>query len=475
MQSWPNVSRVFGDNRRNLRVLKIVVVATPALFAVVLDLLRHHALQQTRPANADIVFLFMVILFVSFFFFEFVFAVINHVQGNRMQELETLNTVNMAVGEFHDRNALLNKAMSTLIDITNADCGELYVVDERSHDLMHAFHGGPQDDVPSRETQRQLTKRLMEESRRLNHAVVFENVGCSNEPEQAIASRANPGVSSIAVIPLQTRGRTVGAACLLSAHHDHFKPSQTQLLRNVGNRIAVAIDNACLYEKVQAVVVLEERTRISAELHDGLAQLLGYVITKSQATRQLLTKMAVATEYLAEIENAAQEVYTDTREAILGLSTAIRGDTNMVVALREYVARFNQMQGVNVEVIAPDSSIPSLPPQVELQAIRITQEALSNVRKHAEAARATIKVTAGDDAVSIAVVDDGKGFDIDEVENRGGLGFGLRNMKWRAASIGADLLVDSKPNEGTTVILCIPLTFVRAPLEAGGEIESDNS
>lgn len=466
---------MFSDNRRNLKVLRIVVVVSPALFAVVVDLLRYHALEQAIPAIPDIVFLFMVILTTSFFFFEFVFAAINRLQGERVQELETLNTVNEAVGEFHDLNALLAGAMNTLIGITSADYGELYMVDERSHELMHMLHGGSQDDASWRQTQLQLRKGLMVESHRFSQAVVVENVGPSHEHEQLIASLADMGINSLAVIPLQSRGRTEGVACLLSLHHDHFKPSQIQLLRGVGNRIALAIDNACLYEKVQAVVVLEERERISVELHDGLAQLLGYVITKSQATRQLLTRMTVATEYLAEIENAAQEVYMDTREVILGLSTAIAGDKSMIAALREYVARFNQMHGARVEVISDDSSIPSLPPRVELQSIRIIQEALSNIRKHAEATCATITVTAGDDKVTIAVADDGKGFDVDEVARRDGASFGLRNMKRRSESIGADLLVDSKPEHGTIVTLCIPVTFLAATLEAGGEIESTDS
>jgi signal transduction histidine kinase len=185
--------------------------------------------------------------------------------------------------------------------------------------------------------------------------------------------------------------------------------------------------------------------------------------------------MAVASDYLVEIENVAQEVYKDTREAILGLRTAVSGDRSMVSALREYATRFNQMNSIKTELIVDDSIIPSLPPNVELQAIRIVQEALSNIRKHAEATRATIKVTNEKDEVIIVIEDDGKGFDVNENGKRDFTRFGLRNMKERADNIHGRFLVESKPESGTKVTLGIPLTFPHTPVEEGEEVESIDS
>lgn len=139
----------------------------------------------------------------------------------------------------------------------------------------------------------------------------------------------------------------------------------------------------------------------------------------------------------------------------------------MVSALREYAARFNQMNSIQTELTVGDRIIPSLSPQIELQAIRIVQEALSNVRKHAEATRATIRVAAGDDEVTIVVEDDGKGFDVDKTEKGDLTKFGLRNMKERADSIHGSLFVESRPENGTKVTLKIPLTSSRAAVEGG--------
>ena len=237
----------------------------------------------------------------------------------------------------------------------------------------------------------------------------------------------------------------------------------------------MAIEKARLYEKVQALAVLEERERISAELHDGLAQVLSYVITKSQATRQLLQKLTEANDSLGEIENVAQELYTDTREAIVGLRTAISGDRNMVSAIREYVERFNQMHDIKTELVVTDLVIPSLSPQVELQAIRIVQEALSNARKHAEATYATIRIATGDEAITIAIKDDGKGFDTDILVKEDFTKFGLRNMKERADRIHSGLSIESSPQNGTEVTLRIPTTSFQISTEESREIENTNS
>jgi signal transduction histidine kinase len=311
-----------------------------------------------------------------------------------------------------------------------------------------------------------LKKRFIKERARINPLILGNIADLQNEPMTSILGA---GISSLAILPLRSPNGTIGFVCLLSQKPDHFKTNATSLLRSLGNRVAVAIERARLYEKVQAGAVLEERERISAELHDGLAQVLGYVITKSQATRQLLRKITAAHDHLVELENVAQEVYTDTREAILGLRTAISGDRNMVSALREYATRFNQMHSIKTELIIGDNIIPALPPHVELQAIRIVQEALSNIRKHANATKATIKISAECNEVIVVVEDDGKGFDYNGIGDRDFTRFGLKNMKERADSIHSQFSVESGVGNGTKVILRIPLIFSEAALVDGGE------
>jgi signal transduction histidine kinase len=263
----------------------------------------------------------------------------------------------------------------------------------------------------------------------------------------------------MATVPLTSRSGIVGVFVLLSLEPNHFKSNEASFLTNIGTQIAAGIENARLYEKVQGLVIAEERERIAKELHDGLAQVLGYVITKSEATRQILSKVTVASDYLVELENVAQDIYTDTREDILGLRTAVSGDRDLISAFREYLSRFSQMHGIKTVFEAGDQTVPRLSPQVELQAIRIMQEALSNIRKHAEPSRALVKVVTNENELSLIIEDDGKGFDIDGLEQSGFAKFGIRTMKERADSIHGRLGIESKVGHGTKVTLVIPLNL----------------
>ena len=97
---------------------------------------------------------------------------------------------------------------------------------------------------------------------------------------------------------------------------------ELHLLELMADHIATAVENARLHEEVQTLAILSERERLAREMHDGLAQVLGYVSTKAQAVRELLKggQMKEAVHHMEQLEAAAQETYDDVREAILALS-----------------------------------------------------------------------------------------------------------------------------------------------------------
>ena len=472
MRRWFAQFISFPHTRRSLTFFRVSAVLFPALTALLLDRLRAIYFPGINPLAWSLV-LFLAVVLVSLLFIRVVIIVADNLQQEntrRVHELATLNELSQTLDMFHNLTALLKPAMEKLLQVTRSDIAELYLANEQSHELTHALHLGPMEDLFAAEVTENLRDRLVRANARFNeHVLVGETNILPGGPFPAVE---NSGVRSAALIPLKSMGGTVGVIALFSRGRDHYRAGESGLLLNLGSRIALAIEKARLYEKVQAVAVLEERERISAELHDGLAQVLGYVITKSQATRQLLRKMTEANDYLVELENVAQEVYTDTREAILGLRTAISGNRSMVSAIREYALRFNQMHNIRTELVTGDAIIPSLPPQVELQAIRIVQEALSNIRKHAKATRANIKVSAVEGSVVIVVEDDGKGFDMEKHERLDWTKFGLRNMKDRAESINGVLSIDSRLDKGTTITLKIPLNLVQNPEKKGEEIAS---
>ncbi|MCC6187404.1 MAG: HAMP domain-containing protein, partial [Anaerolineales bacterium] len=143
------------------------------------------------------------------------------------------------------------------------------------------------------------------------------------------------------------------------------------------NRMADQLERHVREEKVRAEVrqraIVEERERIARELHDGLAQVLGYVHTKATAVRLLLARQQTqaAEKQLIQLEEAARGLFVDVREAILGLRMTGQQDLRLGCLLTAYAERFSQLSDLPVEVqVAPTVTDLNLPPETELQLLR---------------------------------------------------------------------------------------------------------
>lgn len=251
-------------------------------------------------------------------------------------------------------------------------------------------------------------------------------------------------------IPIVFQSRDIGVL-YLARMSSGFSRQEVDLLSMFALQAAIAIENARLYEEVQRVAVLDERERIAREMHDGLGQLLGFLSTKAQAVNELLAagRYDSAGKQVRELADAAQDLHGDMREAISGLRTTTELKRGLVPVLREVVQRFRDRSRLPVRVEVPGSALAvSWGPIVDAELIRIVQEALANVRKHAGAQRAWVRISREDGRVAIRVEDDGCGFD-PASSPRGT--FGLRCMAERADKIGATLSIVSGPGRGTQV------------------------
>ena len=205
---------------------------------------------------------------------------------------------------------------------------------------------------------------------------------------------------------------------------------------------------------VRQRAIVEERERIARELHDGLAQLLGYVNTKAMAVRLMLKnrQTEAAERHLLQLEEAARELFVDVRQAILGLKTAGQIGDGLTATLKDFAAQFSRLSGVPAEVVVtPGVEGLPLTAETELQLLRIVQEALTNVRKHALATRAWVSLRSNGGTLELTVGDDGVGFEPERLRINHQPHFGLSTMRERAEAIGAEFHLDSEPGVGTRV------------------------
>lgn len=370
----------------------------------------------------------------------------------RNRDLATLHELSAAAGSTLELDQVLDIALAAIIDVSEADSGEIWLLDERSETLGLAARRTTEADAPQ-----------SAEILKLGEGVVGR-VAESGEPMYRPEPLGNEALRVLASLPLRSEGKVVGVLCVASREPMTLATRDQQLLESMANQMGVAIKNAQLYEKVQAMAVLEERERIAHEMHDGVSQVLGYVNTKAFAVRKLLKegKSLEAQQLLAELEEAAREVYADVREAILGLLSTKQTEAGFVAGLNEYLQHFSRQSGLRVRCQSDDEVRDlSLSVATEIQVIRIIQEALSNVRKHAKASEIWVRLAAKDDQLIVTVEDNGQGFD-PSVSRRGEWPrFGLRTMRERAEAIGGTFHIDAQPYNGTNVTVMVPLTGSR--------------
>lgn len=268
--------------------------------------------------------------------------------------------------------------------------------------------------------------------------------------------------------PLQRAGETIGLLMVGSRVERGFAVDEVETLSSLANQAAIAIENARLQARLRELAVVAERERIAREMHDGLAQVLGYVNTKSQAIEELLAagRTGDARDMLAELGAAARSIYVDVREAILGLRSPVVPGVGLVAAVEDYAARFAEASKIAIRVDAPDAARRlDLVPDVEAQVFRIVQEALTNVRKHSGAGRADVAFSVHDGWLEVVIADDGHGM----AESLAAIDrprYGVRVMRERAESIGATVGWTSPPDGGCRVHLAVA-TGTRAPARAG--------
>jgi len=210
---------------------------------------------------------------------------------------------------------------------------------------------------------------------------------------------------------------------------------------------------------VHCQAVVEERERLAREMHDGIAQTLAHLNVRIQALKELLGAGRLDSAYaqLSHMELLMDAAYGEVRRSIYGLRIGGCLGGNLASYLSEYVRRWGDEDGVQADFSLSGAERPELPPEVEVQLVRIVQEALANIRQHARATRASVSLQVRGDRLRLVVQDNGRGFEPPHFSEPVGQHFGLQTMRERAESVGGHLDVQSRPGQGTCVVADLPL------------------
>jgi signal transduction histidine kinase len=208
--------------------------------------------------------------------------------------------------------------------------------------------------------------------------------------------------------------------------------------------------------------VMQERERLSRELHDGVAQLVAHLLLRLDTIKELVEadRHQEAEAELERLHGVADEIYEDIGESITGLRTNV-AERGLICALQDYVDQVEERHQIPVSLRADDAA-DRLPPLAAFQLFRLIQEALTNVRKHAAAREATVTLTSnGPDQLRVVIADDGQGFTPGSQGNDKARPLGLTSMRERVEALGGTFQVNSQPGSGTQVTATIPIPRMR--------------
>jgi nitrate/nitrite-specific signal transduction histidine kinase len=453
---------IYGGDM-SLRQLKLTTIFAPLVFLLVLDFVRRNVQPELMQSWPGELLVAGVVLFGVLLFNGSVFGRIERMQAqlaHQNRELLALHEAGLDVAGELGLDLVLQKVVDHATDLLDARYGALSVP---------SVGGGIEAFVTAGITPEEraligpppvghgLLSVVLDEGQRLRLRDL------TRDPRSIGFPAHHPPMHSLVAVPILSAGRVLGNLYVSEKRGAaEFSDEDEETLVRFATQAGLAIDNARLHRRVRDVAIVEERERIAREMHDSLAQVLGYVNTKAQAVQELLKRGQTerASVQVAQLGEAARAAYADVREGILALRTSLGGGRGFLEALTEFLERWTEQSEVQalLEVRPPGASLDALPPAAELQLLRIVQEALANVRKHATANRVEVRITPTPTEIETVIDDDGSGFVVGQARPGGDQlpHFGLSTMRERAESVGGTLDIVSAPGEGTRVTVRMP-------------------
>ena len=278
------------------------------------------------------------------------------------------------------------------------------------------------------------------------------------DPRLGGPSPLRVGYRSLVSIPILAGDHVLGSMELAIKEKYHWEKDELRWLALVGRSVGVIVRQVQLNERLKSMAALEERNRVAQEIHDGIAQLLGSLrmwADEAQISLEEGQLEAVETA-IGKIERTSRDAYASLREEMLGLRDTLVPGKNLIPVLKEYLSRYQRQWGIKAEMELQDGWRDNLhiDPAAEIQLLRIIQEGLTNVRRHAQATQVCLNFVESEQRLLVEIQDNGIGFDTQRVD---GDNLGLRIMRERVASVDGKIQVHSDPEQGTRLVIDIPM------------------
>jgi two-component system nitrate/nitrite sensor histidine kinase NarX len=358
----------------------------------------------------------------------------------RNQELTTLRQLQMALGQKDDFEESVSRVVEGLREAFDFESAwiEIKAAEPRFPGLKLRFGNPSWLESPA------------------GQALVAKTLAAApGDGGPRVVEQYNDEAGAVLTAPIcLSKGTVIGALIITADPETLLQRAQFSLVENAADQIAMLVENQRMQLDTHYRIVMQERIRLAREIHDSLAQTLAYLKLTATQMQSMLAHgdLSRLEQALHQSYQALSQAYLETREVIDNLRIAPK--QSFADLLEQLALDFERSSGLPVETKFA-AALPEVTPEIQAQLLRVVQEALSNVRRHASARRVQILLGVWNRQLQLEVCDDGAGFDADDVPEFSR--HGLKGMRERAELIGADFQIVSQPGKGTCVKVQLPV------------------
>jgi signal transduction histidine kinase len=395
--------------------------------------------------------------------------------GPFRQQLLSLYSISIEIAMVHELPPVLDRALGYCLDLTDSQFGFVGLLDSTKHMMdVAAIKGFEPSDPRFYDRFRTIPVRpnLFGAVIREGSSVMSDDV--LNDPRRVGQPYGHPPVRTYLGVPLRVGDDTIGMIGVANRAAGYSEDNE-RLLSTFANQVAVAINNARLYENQRELinnlellhheldqvererVLREERQRIAADLHDRIEQGIFAIGLQVNSELDKADLPAETAKRLVEIRRLAAKMAETTKEVVFALSSRLPNAGDLSETLRQFVADLARSVPLDVELLVSGERV-SLEPRIEAALSRVAQGALWNVVGHANATMALVSLRYSNEHIDLIVQDDGVGAPepVLQTYTSSATHFGLRSMRRQIEELGGNFTVSNSEEKGLVVRVRVP-------------------
>lgn len=379
-----------------------------------------------------------------------------------ISRLTATNAISEILNRSLELEQILDVALEKVLEVTGLDAGLIFILDEGKQELNLAAYRGISLQTAKGVDRLKVGEGFCGQVAQTGEPLVVDDTSKDERLTRVVIREE--GFQAQLIVPLKSKRKAKGVMALARRGPREFVPEEIALISTIGNQIGVAIENAQLYQNMRFYVRQithaqeAERERMARELHDDTAQAL--LVLRRHLGALMGSPQQLSESVLQRLEQTRQltdEILEGVRRFSQDLRPPTLDDLGLLPTLEGLVADLRTQEGIDVQLKVLGSQR-RLSPEAELVLFRMVQEALNNVRRHAQASKVVTTVEFADGRVRLTVSDNGRGFELpgrmSDLAAAGKLG--LMGMHERARLLGGVLTIESEVGKGTTVIADVP-------------------